>query len=130
MSLVLVLAAGAAALVHVLFFLEESVWWMRPAVHERTFGLTREEARACRLLAFNQGFYNLFLAAGAGLGLGALAAGQVLAGHVLVGFSCGSMLAAALVLLVSKPAFWVGAAVQGLPPLVALVALAVIAGRG
>jgi len=127
MSVVLGLATGVAALVHVLFFLEESVWWMHPAVHEKTFGLTREEARACHLLAFNQGFYNLFLAVGAGLGLGALAAGHVLAGRVLVGFSCGSMLAAALVLLASKPAFWLGAVVQGVPPLAALLALAVLA---
>jgi putative membrane protein len=127
MSLVLHLGAVAAALVHVLFFLEESVWWMKPAVHQKTFGLTLDQARACELLAFNQGFYNLFLAAGVALGLAALALGHVVAGRVLVAFTCSSMLAAALVLLGSKPRFWLGAIVQGLPPLVALAALVAVA---
>ena len=56
---------GLAALLHVLFFVMESVLFMRPDVHRR-FGLrTREEAELVRPMAYNQGFYNLFLAIGA-----------------------------------------------------------------
>ena len=57
-----VLVALAAAL-HVLFFAMESVLFMRPAVHRR-FGVSREHAEVVRPMAFNQGFYNLFLAVG------------------------------------------------------------------
>lgn len=54
--------AGAAALVHVYIFVLESLRWTEPGTR-RVFGIrTDEEARITRPLAFNQGFYNLFLA--------------------------------------------------------------------
>lgn len=56
----LVLAALAAGL-HVLIFYLESVAWESPLAR-RTFGGTPEEARPHAFYAFNQGFYNLFLA--------------------------------------------------------------------
>mgnify|MGYP001565669626 CR=1 FL=1 len=49
-------------------------------------------------------------------------------GRAVAAFALASMLAAALVLLASKPSFWFGAAVQGVPPAIALAALA--AARG
>jgi putative membrane protein len=97
---------------------------MRPAVHHGTFGLTLEQAGIVRLFAFNQGFYNLFLALEVAAGLAALHLGHPGAGHALVGFACASMLGAALVLVSSSRRFWVGALVQGLPPAVALAAMA------
>lgn len=124
MTALLWVSGIAAGILHVLFFLQESVWWMRPAIHQRVFGLSLEQARTTWLLAFNQGFYNLFLAAGILLGLGLLATGHATAGQTLVAFCSVAMLGAALVLLGSKPALWLGALIQGLPPALALVALA------
>jgi putative membrane protein len=126
MIVVLVVSSLVAALAHVLFFLEESVWWMRPAIHQRTFGMDAEQARVVRLFAFNQGFYNLFLALEIAAGLAAAHLGHPAAGHALLAFACASMVGAAVVLVASSPRFWVGALVQGVPPAIALAALAAI----
>jgi putative membrane protein len=123
MNLLLQLSAGLAALFHVLFFLEESVLWMRPAIHHRTFGLSLEDARTVRLFTFNQGFYNLFLAVGAAGGLWAAALGHAVEGRAVAAFALASMAAAALVLIASKRSLWLGALVQGVPPVVALGAM-------
>ena len=74
----MVLAVLAAAL-HVLIFYMESIAWEGPLAR-KTFGGTPEEARPHAFYAFNQGFYNLFLAlqALAGVALAAL-------GHVELG---------------------------------------------
>ena len=56
----LVLAALAAAL-HVYIWWLESMAWTTPAAR-KVFGTTQEEAEATKFLAFNQGYYNLFLA--------------------------------------------------------------------
>jgi putative membrane protein len=125
MTVLLWVSAIVAGLAHLLFFCEESLFFMRPGVHQRTFGLSLEQARTVRLFAFNQGFYNLFLAGGAFAGLAALALGREAEGRVLLAFACGSMMAAAVVLVASKRAFWAGALVQGVPPALALAALAV-----
>lgn len=124
MSLLFTVTAVVAALLHVLFFVEESLLWMRPAIHRKTFGFSTEVATGARLLAFNQGFYNLFLALGVAFGLAAPALGLPVEGRAVAAFALASMLGAALVLLGSKPAFWLGAAIQGVPPGVALLALA------
>jgi putative membrane protein len=124
MTVLLGIAAVLAALMHVLFFLQESVWWMRPAVHRKTFGLDLEQARTVRLFAYNQGFYNLFLAAGAAGGLAATLLGHGVAGRPVLAFACASMAGAALVLVSSKRTFWLGALLQGMPPAIALAALA------
>lgn len=73
MPIVVIVLATLAALIHVWFFVMESVWFEQERVWRR-FGLTSpEDAAIVRSFAFNQGFYNLFLAVGVGLGL-ALAA--------------------------------------------------------
>jgi len=128
MTLLLWVSSVVAAFVHVLFFLQESVWWMKPAIHQKTFGLSLVDAKVVRLFTFNQGFYNLFLALEIPAGLALARAGQVHAGHALVGFACASMLGAALVLVASSRRFWLGALVQGLPPAVALTSLAALYG--
>ena len=58
LAVVCALLAGA---VHVAIFCMESLWWTTPAVRAR-FRQSEEHAQVTRLLAFNQGFYNLFLA--------------------------------------------------------------------
>lgn len=123
MGLLFDAAAAVAALLHVLFFLLESAWWMKPAVHRRVFGLPTATAEAARLLAFNQGFYNLFLAAGVAARFLGPAFGLAREGLAVATFALLSMLAAAAVLLFSKPSAWQGALVQGAPPAAALAAM-------
>ena len=56
------LAIIIVATLHAGFFVLESVLWTSPKVR-RIFGTTKEEAQATRVLALNQGFYNLGAAA-------------------------------------------------------------------
>ncbi|MGV0337692.1 DUF1304 domain-containing protein [Corynebacterium bovis] len=86
------------------------------------FGTTPEEAEATKALAFNQGFYNLFLAVVTLAGMVLWAAVPAVSTALLTA-GCGSMLAAAVVLGVSSPDKMRAAVVQGVMPLVALVAL-------
>jgi putative membrane protein len=118
-----VVAAVLAALIHAWFFVLESLWFMRPAVWQR-FGLASDaEARVTRSFAFNQGFYNLFLAIGVAIGLGLTVAGHGDAGRAIVLFACGSMVAAGLVLMLRNPAYLRAASIQAVPPLVAILAI-------
>jgi putative membrane protein len=118
-----ILAAFVAAM-HVAIFVMESVLWMRPAVYRR-FGVAgHEEATITRRFAYNQGFYNLFLAVGIVVGLILLHTDAVDAGRALVVFGCGCVLAAALVLAASGRRMLRAAVVQGLPAALALLSLA------
>jgi putative membrane protein len=124
MSALAQVLVGLAAVLHVLFFVMESVLFMRPDVHRR-FGLrTREEAELVRPMAYNQGFYNLFLAAGAVVGVAwAAGSGSDTVGRAVAGFACAVMLGAAVVLVTTSRRFIPAALVQGLPPLAALLLL-------
>lgn len=113
--------ASLAALVHVYIFVLESLRWTAPATR-KTFGTSAEEAEATKELAFNQGFYNLFLAIVAFAGVIAAAAGHQSVGAALVLAGAGSMLAAGLVLLISSPSKAKSALVQLAFPLIAVVA--------
>lgn len=116
--------AGVAALVHVFIFYLESIAWTS-ARARAVFGTgTVEQAGAQQQLAFNQGFYNLFLAIAVALGIGLYAAGQTTVGATLVLTGAGSMAAAALVLLLSSPDKSSAALKQGLAPALGVVALA------
>ena len=115
--------AGLAALLHVYIFVLESVRWSHPSVW-RIFGLTSQEAAdTTKPMAYNQGFYNLFLAIGAGLGVVLWAVNGVgdIAGRTLLLFSLGSMLAAALVLITSGRKYLRPATIQGTLPLIGFV---------
>ena len=76
--------------------------------------------------AYNQGFYNLFLAIGTAAGIGLTAGGDHDPGLALVTFCCGSMVAAALVLVSSDARQARGAIVQGTLPAAALLWLLVL----
>ncbi|MCU1472266.1 DUF1304 domain-containing protein [Amnibacterium sp.] len=120
----LVLVAFAAA-VHGYVFVLESLRWMRPSTRA-VFGLaTEDEAATTRLLAFNQGFYNLFLAVVAVIGVVLIASGASAAGYALAIAGAGSMIGAGLVLLASSPNLRRAALVQALPPALGLVALGI-----
>jgi putative membrane protein len=117
-----VVAAVIAALIHAWFFLLESVWFMRPRVFAR-FGLaSAEQAAVVRSFAYNQGFYNLFLAVGVALGLALVIGDDAAAGRTLVLFACGSMVAAGIVLVLHNARFLRAAAIQVVPALAAVLA--------
>jgi putative membrane protein len=120
-ALSLVAAAVAAAL-HVFIFAMESLWFTRPGIYRRFGVRSPEDAAILQPMAFNQGFYNLFLAIGAGAGVVARVTGHDAVGRTLVLFSCGCMLLAAVVLASSNPRMLRGALIQGVAPLVAVVA--------
>lgn len=117
-GLALVVVAGG---IHLLIFAIESLAW-RSHRTWRQFGIASErDAEVARPWAFNQGFYNLFLAVGAiagGIGgvIGAVA-------WTAVGmFAALSMVAAAIVLVAaSRGRFVRGALAQGLVPLLGIL---------
>lgn len=120
--------AGLAALLHVYIFVLESVRWSHPSVW-RIFGIASQEvADTTKPMAYNQGFYNLFLAIGAGIGVVLWSVNGVgdVAGRTLLLFSLGSMLGAALVLTTSGRKYLRPAAAQGTLPLIGFV-LAIVA---
>jgi putative membrane protein len=116
--------AALAALLHVYIFVMESLTWTSPRTRA-TFGTTVEDAETTKLLAFNQGFYNLFLAVMTAIGIVVTYVGDAGIGYVLVFAGVGSMLAAAVVLVVSSPDKARAAVTQGVFPLLAIVLLLV-----
>ncbi len=115
--------AGLAALLHVYIFVLESVRWTRPRTW-KVFGIADQRAaEITKPMAYNQGFYNLFLAIGAAVGvvLWMVNGTGDVAGRTLLIFSLGSMLAAALVLVTSGRKYLRPAAIQGTLPLLGLV---------
>lgn len=116
--------AALAALIHVYIFLLESVWWTRDSTR-KIFGVeSAEAAQVTKPLAFNQGFYNLFLAVAIVAGFVAYAAGATVVGVTLIFVGTGSMVAAGVVLLLSDPTKASAALKQLVPPLIAILALA------
>lgn len=116
--------AGLGALLHVYIWVMESLTWTS-ARTRATFGTSLEEAEATKELAFNQGFYNLFLALVTLGGIGAFVADEETVGATLVFTGAGSMLAAGLVLLLSSPDKARAALTQLVLPLVGVVLLAI-----
>ncbi|MDO5617984.1 DUF1304 domain-containing protein [Kocuria sp.] len=115
--------ATLAALLHVYIFYMESLAWTGPAAR-KTFGLPSPEfAESTKGLAFNQGFYNLFLAVEIFLGLILLAAGSHAVGATLVFVGTGSMVAAGLVLLLSDRSKTSAALKQLTVPALAIILL-------
>ncbi|PRB19223.1 DUF1304 domain-containing protein [Microbacterium sp. MYb62] len=120
----LVLAAAAAAF-HVFIFALESLKWTEPETR-KIFGVASEaDARTMKQLAFNQGFYNLFLALTTLLGIGLVIVGAETVGLTLVFAGTAMMLAAALVLVLSDRSKVRAAAMQGTLPLLAVVGSAI-----
>jgi putative membrane protein len=100
----------------------ESLTWTSAGTR-KTFGISSEaEAQTIRPMAFNQGFYNLFLAIEAALGVVLLEVSQPV-GLTLMIVGAGSMLLASLVLVSTGKRNRRSAFVQGITPLVGLVLL-------
>ncbi|MCB0378995.1 MAG: DUF1304 domain-containing protein [Bdellovibrionales bacterium] len=109
-----------AGIIHVYIFLMESLLWGSPKTN-KAFGVSAEMAEANRLFAFNQGYYNLFLAIAVFLGVGLSFTEFAIAANTLIVYSSLSMLGAALVLISSNRKMIRPALVQGFPPFLAVV---------
>ena len=110
----------AAGMLHIYFFKLESIDWLKPKTW-KTFGLaSQEHAEIMRSMAYNQGFYNLFLALGALLGTVLLSINSTV-GFTLMIFSATSMVLAGLVLLMSIKNSKRAATIQVLPPLLGIL---------
>jgi putative membrane protein len=124
MAVAALVFAGLAALVHVYIWVLESMLWTAPRTRA-VFGTTEDEAATTKLLALNQGFYNLFLAVVTTVGIVAFAMCSAPVGATLIFAGTGSMVLAAIVLLVSSPDKARGALIQGTFPAIAIVLLGV-----
>ncbi len=127
-----VVLSTIAALIHVAIFFLESVLWERPKVW-RQFGLrSQSDADLLRPMAFNQGFYNLFLAVGTGIGLILLGTATHTgslplraSGLWLLLFTLGFMVLASVVLLSTDRRLWRSVLIQGAIPLLAIIILVI-----
>lgn len=110
-----------AALLHGYIFLMESVWWTRPSTWKR-FGVADQAAAdITKPMAYNQGFYNLFLGLGAAIGLVLVWTGSDEAGRALVLFATACMFLAAAVLTTTGRGYLRPALIQGTLPLIGFV---------
>ena len=106
MNSILISFAAIAALIHFFFFVLESILWVRPMAR-KIFRLSEADAETTKLLAFNQGFYNLFLTAAVMIGL---VGGEPT--KILIDYAMASMIGAGLVLFFSKKNMLRGALIQ------------------
>jgi len=130
MAILVTVFATLAAAVHVLIFYWESVGWRRPTVWKRFGVVSQENADVMAPMAYNQGFYNLFLAIGALVGSVLFGFGVREAGFALGLFSVLCMLAAAVVLLTTGRGRLRAALIQGTLPLIAVVLFIVSVATG
>jgi putative membrane protein len=122
MTVVALIFIGIAVLLHCYIFVMESLRWTQPRTRA-TFGTSAQQAEDTREMAFNQGFYNVFLAIVAAVGMAFTIVGSADIGLALVLAGAGSMVGAGVVLLVSSPDKARPALIQLVPPLIGCVAL-------
>lgn len=122
MSVIAQVFVVLAGVFHLAVFAMESLLFRKPSTYRRFLIKDDAEAAVAAPWAFNQGFYNLFLALGA---LGGLIFGGD-KGHAIALFSCACMAGAGLVLIASDRRMVQAAAAQAVPPLAALVLAAVL----
>jgi putative membrane protein len=125
MTAMAVVFGVVAGVVHLGFWLMESIRWRQPAIWKRFGVSSQEEADALAFAMQNQGYYNLFLAIGAIAGA-VLVSTDIAGRTTLLGYCCLFMLGAAVVLFVARRTMVQAALVQGVPPAFALLALAFI----
>ncbi|ARJ07174.1 hypothetical protein GCM10010988_31160 [Cnuibacter physcomitrellae] len=113
------IVAGIAAALHVMFFVFESVLWTKPSIFPRFGVASQEQADTTKAMAYNQGFYNLFLAIGTVIGIallgGAGGPDLVIAGKAMMLLTTGSMALAGIVLLTTGRHYLRAAAIQFIP---------------
>lgn len=108
------------AVFHLYVFTLESISWRKPKTW-KTFGLpSQDHADIIAPMAFNQGFYNLFLGLGAFVGIALLGSNSTI-GFTLMIFAALSMVGAGAVLFFSVRRSRRAAIVQAGPPLIGVV---------
>lgn len=121
MLLTTMIFAGLAAVIHVYIFILESLRWDRASTRA-AFGIHSDaEAAATKPMAFNQGFYNLFLAILTLMGMAFVLGSSTTIGATLIFAGTGSMVAAGLVLLLSSPKLARAALTQLATPALAII---------
>ena len=109
-----------AAIFHAYVFTLESLIWRRPKTW-KTFGIaSQDQADIIAPIAFNQGFYNLFLAKGAVIGLVLIGVNSTI-GFTLMLFTALSMVGAGVVLFFSVKTSRRAAIMQAGPPLLGVL---------
>ena len=121
MTVLAVVFAVGAALLHVYIWVLEAFRWNEPATR-KTFGVSETDAPVLAPMAYNQGFYNLFLAIITIVGV-ALLGEQEDVGRALALAGTGSMLGAALVLVTHDRSMARAAITQGTLPALAVLFL-------
>lgn len=125
LTLIGLVLAGMAATLHVAFFVLESILFRLP-VGRRVFGVRPEaDSAPLRLFAVNQGLYNLGLAIVVFVGIVLVvldASSPIGVAVVVAGCSVMALAGAALAAAAPRRTLPIAAA-QGLPPLIAIVAL-------
>ena len=111
-----------AGVFHLAVFAMESLLFRKPETWKRFRIRSAADAEVVRPWAFNQGFYNLFLALGA-LG-GLVLFGDK--GEAISLFACACMAGAGIVLVATDRRMVRPAALQAVPPLAALVLAAAL----
>ena len=112
-----------AALVHIYIFILESFLFQKPTGYI-IFKIKKEDHEATKPWAFNQGFYNLFLAIGMLIGLYHVNQLEIKVAGVMVSFSGFCMIAAGIVLFFSNKKMRKGAYFQIIPPVLGFFFLA------
>jgi putative membrane protein len=108
-------------LFHCLFFKLESLDFMKPKGLKK-FGLSQEEGEIAKVWAFNQGFYNLFLALGLFYSAYLLTSDVAANGKMLASFILLTIVGAGVVLFFSTPKK-LPAIIQAVPALIGFVLL-------
>lgn len=119
------ITAAISGIIHVLFFVMESIVWLEPSVYETFEVGSLADAEVLEVYVKNQGYYNLFLAVGIFAAL-ALTGKKPEIARALLTYISAFMIAAALVLLFTIPAMIIGVFIQGLPPAITLVTMLAI----
>lgn len=105
-----------AAMIHIYIFVLETFLFQK-AEGYKAFKIKKEDHEAVKPWAFNQGFYNLFLAVGMLIGLYHVIKLEIKVAGVMVSFSGFCMIIAGLVLFVTQKKMRRGACIQMIPPL-------------
>ena len=114
----------SAGIFHIYIFTLESISWLKPKTW-KTFGLPSQEvAIVIAPMAFNQGFYNLFLAIGS-IGGSLIAITYETIGFTLMLFAATSMVGAGLVLFISVKKSRKAALLQAMPPLIGILFISI-----
>src|SRR3712207_1260667 len=89
----------------------------RTALFRRTFRVRREELPVLRVWLVNQGFYNIVFGVGFLVGVCVAVSGDFNAALLLLVVLAAGQAVLGIVLLMTEPRLWLGAAVQTLLPL-------------